>query len=201
MPNNFDYNTDIPNAPNNPSNDQPLMKVNTNSINSLIGIDHVGFSTNGSGIHKQVTLINEAAPGLGDGAGVLYANLQNSQSWPFWQNGAGTASQIISQVPTSTTVGPSSGYVTSLPGGLTVSAGFCTGVIDGATISILTSFTHILSLTMTPLQSSTSGTDRALVAQPRSLNIPGSTIVVNLQDVNNNRQLSGRTVYFYVVGV
>jgi hypothetical protein len=94
MPNNFTYTTGIPNPPNNPSTDAPNMQTNTNSINSLISIDHVGFNTNGSGIHKQVTLSNQAAPGLGDGTGVLYANLINANSWPVWQNAAGTTPLI-----------------------------------------------------------------------------------------------------------
>ena len=32
MANNFIYTNNIPDGPNNPSNDQPKMKVNTNSI-------------------------------------------------------------------------------------------------------------------------------------------------------------------------
>jgi hypothetical protein len=39
------YNLAIPNGPNNPSADQPLMQTNTNSINTLIGVDHVPFNT------------------------------------------------------------------------------------------------------------------------------------------------------------
>jgi len=52
----FDYNRDIPNAPNNPSNDQPLMQINTNSIDDLINIDHFSFENDDGGLHKQVRM-------------------------------------------------------------------------------------------------------------------------------------------------
>src|SRR6185312_13346579 len=95
MPNNFTYTTGIPATNNNPSTDQPNMLINTNSIDSLIQVDHVGFNTNGSGIHKQVRLGNQAAPGIGDGNADLYANNPIAQSWPFWQNANGITYQII----------------------------------------------------------------------------------------------------------
>lgn len=51
---NLTYTTGIPDTPNNPSNDQPNMKVNTNSINSLIQIDHHGFNDNLGGYHTII---------------------------------------------------------------------------------------------------------------------------------------------------
>jgi len=60
----FVYNTGIPAGPNNPSADQPLMQTNTNSINSLIAVDHVGFNqtvfgnSNSGGWH---TIIHQPA--------------------------------------------------------------------------------------------------------------------------------------------
>lgn len=86
MPN-FTYSRDIPFEDNNPSEDQPNMKTNTNSNDSIFNVDHFSFNNNKGGSHKQVTLTNEAAPGLGDGDGVLFAALQNGNSWPAWQNG------------------------------------------------------------------------------------------------------------------
>lgn len=50
------YNLDIPDAPNNPSVDQPNMRTNTNSINTIIAVDHYTFADTPSGTHKQVTL-------------------------------------------------------------------------------------------------------------------------------------------------
>lgn len=50
------YNNDIPNGPNNPTSDQPLMKINTNAVDTWAKVDHLSFNTNGGGWHKQVTL-------------------------------------------------------------------------------------------------------------------------------------------------
>jgi hypothetical protein len=52
----FNYNNNIPAANNNPSVDQPNMEVNTNSIDSIIDIDHFSFETGNDGTHKQVNL-------------------------------------------------------------------------------------------------------------------------------------------------
>lgn len=57
------YNLDIPNPPDNPSLDVPLMKTNTNSINTILAVDHIPFNTANGGTHKQVTFISENAAG------------------------------------------------------------------------------------------------------------------------------------------
>ena len=60
----YDYTRDIPATDDNPSDDQPDMKVNTNSIDSLIGEDHYSFgqqtpnNDSANGFHKQVRLPN-----------------------------------------------------------------------------------------------------------------------------------------------
>ncbi len=62
------YNLGIPDGPNNPSNDQPKMKTNTDAIQTLISVDHVGFNTNGTapngvgGHHLQVSFDGKNAP-------------------------------------------------------------------------------------------------------------------------------------------
>lgn len=87
----INYNLNIPFASNSPSQDQPKMLTNTNAINTWAGVDHFNFSNNNAGYHAQVSLANESAPGVPAGlGGVLFANTASGQSWPFWQNGAGT---------------------------------------------------------------------------------------------------------------
>lgn len=87
----FDYNTSVPNPPNDPADDVGAMQNNTASIAGLIAVDHVGFNNNNGGYHDQVSFaINQTAPGLGLGVAELYANLANSNSWPFWQNSLGS---------------------------------------------------------------------------------------------------------------
>lgn len=51
----FSYNRDIPDGPNNPSRDQPLMKINTNATDDILAVNHISFNTPGGGQH---TLIN-----------------------------------------------------------------------------------------------------------------------------------------------
>ncbi len=59
MPN-FTYTIGIPDSPDNPSNDQPNMKINNDSNNSIWGIDHIGFNSNNSGYH---TIIHQPQQG------------------------------------------------------------------------------------------------------------------------------------------
>lgn len=51
---NFTFNRNIPDGPNNPSEDQPRMKVNTNSTDDLIAVDHTSFNVNNGGQHKSI---------------------------------------------------------------------------------------------------------------------------------------------------
>lgn len=63
MPN-FTYNRDIPFETNNPSNDQPKMKINTNSTYDIINVDHYTFGVDLGGLHKQVRMpISNGVPG------------------------------------------------------------------------------------------------------------------------------------------
>ncbi len=120
MPN-LAYNRDIPDGPNNPSTDQPNMKTNTNNTDTIIAVDHYSFNDNRGGTHKQVSLTNEAAPGIPAlSSAVLFANLAaDGFSWPFWQNAASglLGFQIMgSNQPTA------AGYA-FLPGGLYIQWG------------------------------------------------------------------------------
>jgi len=54
---NLNYNPDIPAANNNPSDDQPDMLENTNSIRDWVNVDHFGFGQTRGGVHKQTRMI------------------------------------------------------------------------------------------------------------------------------------------------
>ncbi len=58
----FSYNRDIPDGPNNPSVDQPKMKINTNSTDDLIDVDHFSFDESNGGYHRQVTVATKNTP-------------------------------------------------------------------------------------------------------------------------------------------
>ena len=79
----FVYTTGIPAGSNNPSNDQPDMQTNTNSISSLIAIDHVGFNDASAqgGWHTQVhfnTTSTQATPT--DPTSILYTSATGTAS-------------------------------------------------------------------------------------------------------------------------
>jgi len=72
------YNLNIPDGPHNPSNDQPLMKANTNAIAQIIAVDHVGFGVGNGGFHQQVRMPVESLPTVAAGFGGLYVNTASS---------------------------------------------------------------------------------------------------------------------------
>lgn len=86
------YNLNIPNPPDNPSLDVPLMKTNTNAVDTILAVDHVSFNTANGGTHKQVTFISENAPGLPvDPSSTLYtgAGTASTNADLFFRNASG----------------------------------------------------------------------------------------------------------------
>ncbi len=86
----FTYERDIPDAPNNPSADQPDMKINTNSIDSLIGVDHYSFNQNLGGLHKQSvyqerTPIPSTIPTTAVDQGAVYTKESNGTTNLFFR--------------------------------------------------------------------------------------------------------------------
>lgn len=54
------YNNSIPDGPNNPSQDQPKMKTNTDAIDTILGVDHISFNADsGGGEHQKVTFLSD----------------------------------------------------------------------------------------------------------------------------------------------
>jgi hypothetical protein len=67
------YTLGIPNAPNNPSNDQPNMKVNNDANSQIWSIDHVTFASTPAGTHNHVTFANsQSNPGLAANTTQIY---------------------------------------------------------------------------------------------------------------------------------
>lgn len=82
----FNYFTGIPAGPDNPSNDQPLMQTNTNSIDGIIGVDHFTFLTNArDGLHQQVNMFAQASP-VRQGDVVEYVNTYQGRNVLFAKN-------------------------------------------------------------------------------------------------------------------
>ncbi len=96
------YTLDIPNAPNNPSRDQPLMKANTNAVNTLINQDHVTFNFSTSGYHKVIhQTIQTVDPITISGVNQVYAKnvtpeafISVTDTQLFTKTGTGVISQL-----------------------------------------------------------------------------------------------------------
>lgn len=97
----YTYITNIPASGNNPSADQPNMQTNTNSINSIIATDHVGFNTTGpigppngvGGQHLQVSFNGNNVPGAFPvPLPVLFTNLVHSLAQLFYYSGSAAQS-------------------------------------------------------------------------------------------------------------
>jgi len=130
------YTRDIPDAPNNPSVDQGPMKVNTNSTDTIIAVDHYTFADIPSGTHKQVTISGKNAAGVqtdptstiytGSGTASSVSNLnyrnQNGifplnclRAWGYVSGGVGPAVIASQSVNVATVVRSSTGkYVITL---------------------------------------------------------------------------------------
>jgi hypothetical protein len=91
----YNYIREIPDAPNNPSDDQPKMKINTNSIDSLINEDHFSFEQNNGGFHRHArfafTPPGAIPAGLITDSGTVYvksaASVTINQNQLFYTNG------------------------------------------------------------------------------------------------------------------
>lgn len=137
----FTYTTNIPATNNNPSTDQPDMKINTNSTNSILGVDLYSFNNSNGGWHKQVTLPIPSPfvmPPSKAAQSTIYTNTAGQTQLFATTDAGGKAYQLTRFIDASfaefgadvalTPVagGSGSGGWTFLPGGLLLQYGFCT---------------------------------------------------------------------------
>ncbi len=153
MPN-YTYTRDIPDGPNNPSADQPIMKTNANSTDSILNIDLYGFNDNNGGFHQKSTYVvqgSDPVPLNTDGAqGIVYSKTASGIAEIFVNRfGSATPVQLtrgaISVSGNANSAG-STGY-TFLPGGILIQWGTVTATTSGAAITFPVTFTTIYSIT------------------------------------------------------
>lgn len=123
---NFTYINNIPNGPDNPSDDQPNMKTNTNSISDIIDVDHIGFGQANGGYHRQNRIIarNTIPGGLFPGMGTFYVKVVDGEEQVFYTAGAnGTEYQITRSIQGSFSAFSANPGWTFLPGGLLLQYG------------------------------------------------------------------------------
>lgn len=103
------YTENIPDTPNDPADDQPNMKINTNSVAGILSEDHIPFvgnSTNGR--HKKITFNDVASPAApANPVSILYTAVNAAaKSWPFFRN----SEDIFSVMPDPTNTGTNFGF-------------------------------------------------------------------------------------------
>lgn len=89
------YNRDIPNGPNNPSADQPLMKTNFNTIDTVFQVDHLAFTSTNFGFHKKSTYpagiysLGSPPPSSPDQAVIFSSNTTPGTVLAYTRDGSG----------------------------------------------------------------------------------------------------------------
>ncbi len=155
----INYNLNIPDGPNDPSADQPLMKENTNSIDTWTNVDHIKFAAgagNTAGTHKQVTFNNKNAAGaVTDPTSILYTGdgTASAKAEVFFRNEEATL--LISGIKAFGRVIPNTGVLSNALNctvssfGATVVIALTAGVTTGNNVCIFTSQAAALGPTYT----------------------------------------------------
>lgn len=177
------YITGTPASSHNPSTDQPDMLTNTNSIPSLIAIDHYGFNNNDGGRHLQVQLpvlgvIPNPTGGLKNGEGTIYTKTVNGSSNLFYTPDlSGNEYQLTTINNTNfATFGPHNPGWTFLPGGLYLQYGSLANVTNGTTVTFPIAYsTALISFTIGVQNNSTTSS----TSWAKSISTSGFILNVN----------------------
>lgn len=125
----FDYTTNIPFANNPPSVDQPNMEINTNSIDGIIAVDHVGFNSNNGGYHTDIHMIPQGSdPAQITDIGQLYTKTVTfngkTDAALFYRSGTTlSSSNSLTQITAPKGTSASANGYAFLPGGIVMQWG------------------------------------------------------------------------------
>jgi len=91
----YSFDDTIPDAANNPSQDQPLMKINNQSTAALIDVDHFGFNVANGGYHDVIHQPPQGAdPAPINGVGQTFTKTIGGDQQLFFESGNGVVSQL-----------------------------------------------------------------------------------------------------------
>lgn len=182
----FPYSLNIPAEDHNPSDDQPDMQDNTNSINTIIGVDHFQFASAQAGFHQKSTYIEGSDPGSAAGQYVQYSKAVAGSGELFVQkDGTATPIQVSRGVPATN----GNGSFSYLPGGFLIQWGSQTASGNIATV------TFPISFTSNPTSVTATCRNLANVYTQVSIQPPSSGgVVINVKD-------AGQTIYWMAIGV
>ena len=140
------YNSDIPQASDDPSQSQGQILANFQELNTFLSVNHVALNDGDQGKHKFLQLPEQAsAPSTGANEGGLYTKEVSGATQLFFrEESSGTERQITSAFSAAT-----NGSCT-IPGGLVIQWGLAAGVGDNSQINFNSSFsTAVYNINLT----------------------------------------------------
>lgn len=192
----FNYFPNVPNAPDDPADDQPEMQVNTLSTQNLIAIDHVTFNTTNGGYHKVIHFIRQNSdPALIGTIGQLYTKQITFNGIPdealFFESGAGRVTQLTTVVTASLNT---NGYA-FLPGGVLMQWGQV-ATFPGGSVTFTPNFSgDPYSIQLTANASGSSGSSRIALTV-----VSGSVDATGFKYRNDTTSISVAKIYWVAIG-
>jgi hypothetical protein len=191
MPN-VTYNLGIPDENNNPSVDQPDMKINTDAVDEILLVDHYGFNLDNGGFHKKVTIPLRNIPAAPVGPTELSyiytdAGTDTGQSEAYFRNVNG-----IFPVSALKAAGRFTTVSSSPP---TLTAEYNISTITGSTSGTSNIYTVTLSTNAT-IGASTA----VLLATSSSASIGvGGTVTSNVATIRVSGSVAGTSISFIIL--
>lgn len=189
------YNLGIPGATNNPSVDQPNMLTNNDNIATYVAVDHVGFNTNGSGQHEQVTFNANNVPAPPVSPPVLFTNTVATLPQLFFYSG--DAAHSSTQYSITGSGGTGSGGSTFLLGGIIVKWGVVAAT-DNTSISFATASgaafpNNCLGVSLTLYTASASSANAMILSVS-----PTPTVTAFTPRIRTSAGTTGAATIFYI---
>jgi hypothetical protein len=162
----YPINVNIPNGPNDPADDQNLIRQNFGNIFNYVSVDHIAPGASNNGYHSVVHSVPFSTgtdPSAITGIGQLYTKTVGSPTDQqlFYESGNGVVTQLSGNATTSSSTGS-----TTLPNGLIFKWGY-TLMSSGSgsnpkfgTITFSTAFpNNLFNLQMTLQKNGTTGSE------------------------------------------
>lgn len=151
MPN-FTYSRNFPDGNLTPASQRSTLTTNTNSVDSILDVDLIGFNDNDGGFHQKSTYVVQLSdPGSAAGQIVEYSKSSGGSSELFIQrDNVATAIQLTKgtvNITGDATTPPAKGH-SFLPGGLIIQWGSVTAQVAGQAFTFDVNFTSIFAITM-----------------------------------------------------
>lgn len=148
----FTYDNTVPAASNDPSNDQPLMLTNAQSIASIWDVDHIGFGAANGGTHNKATLRAQGSVPVSIADEIILYSKDDSNAVPqlfFAPESAATPVQMTTKPSGAAAVSIGANGYTFLPGGLLLQWGSTVLNTTSQAITFPVAFTTLYNIQLT----------------------------------------------------